>query len=275
MAVANQKFIVIRLPCILAANFLYFCYADTDHQTLAPRRQSLPVPHASPSCVPTWAPSGPLTFSQTASPNRPYHVASQPYSSGYASSGDSDSHITSGARELEAAPHLPQMPGLFDTTSNASQYAVRKSTQTQPGCADQQCVSPARESFQAVPSVNITITGACSCQSPIKQPASPQLSKATELHPSAVLNPEASLAYLHQPAVPIGASSRTGQLHGAEASGTAGLEEEGPGARQAAQQSRETSSAIDTAALQKEVTELRQQVHSVVAGQAMQCNHCL
>ncbi|KAL0054114.1 hypothetical protein WJX82_004029 [Trebouxia sp. C0006] len=48
-----------------------------DVDQLAPRRQSLPVPHASPAFVPAWAPQGPDTHSHTSSPNRPYHVDTQ------------------------------------------------------------------------------------------------------------------------------------------------------------------------------------------------------
>ncbi len=78
---------------------------------------------------------------------------------------------------------------------------------------------------------------------------------------SAVLNPEASLAHLHQPAAPAGET-----VH--EASGavqsSAGMEEArrtGPeGDAQGGQQA--TEAGVDTAALQKEVTELRQQVHT-------------
>ncbi len=76
-----------------------------------------------------------------------------------------------------------------------------------------------------------------------------------------MLNPEASLAHLHQPAVPAGeaiskAFRGVQSSAGMEAAGRAGPEGDAQGDQQA------TEAGVDTAALQKEVTELRQQVHT-------------
>ncbi len=85
--------------------------------------------------------------------------------------------------------------------------------------------------------------------------------RSVDRHNSAVLNPEASLAHLHQAAAPAGEAvreaSRAVQFSaGMEEAGRAGPEGDAQGVQQA------TEAGVDTAALQKEVTELRQQVHT-------------
>ena len=96
-----------------------------------------------------------------------------------------------------------------------------------------------------------------------------ETAQCADRHNSAVLYPEASLAHLHhQPGVAAGEAAgtplRAGQLQGAvhDAGATAdGFARAGPGsALWAAEQASETG--IDMAALQKEVTELRQQVQA-------------
>ena len=83
------------------------------------------------------------------------------------------------------------------------------------------------------------------------------------------LNPEASLAHLHHSrAAPTAqAEPQLGQINGQLIQQKGFSERISPGAAQLVQEgdqrradSHESSSAIDTAALQKEVTELRQQV---------------
>jgi len=218
---------------------------------LAPRRQSLPVPHASPAFVPAWAPQGPDTHSHSSSPNRPYHVDTQTYGSGHAPAEQSDSYLYDGTHAA-------------DSVAAWSQSAAQQSPQTSPSTAAHHCCSPGRKSLQAAPSVNITITGACTCQSPVKPCASASLQellRSADRQNSAVLNPEASLAHLHQPAVPAGeaiskAFRGVQSSAGMEAAGRAGPEGDAQGDQQA------TEAGVDTAALQKEVTELRQQVHT-------------
>ncbi|KAA6428241.1 MAG: hypothetical protein FRX49_01837 [Trebouxia sp. A1-2] len=80
---------------------------------------------------------------------------------------------------------------------------------------------------------------------------------------SAVLNPEASLAHLHQPAAPaaeaVSKASRAMQSSaGMEEAGRTGPEGDAQGVQQA------TEAGIDTAALQKEVTELKQQLQRLM-----------
>ena len=215
---------------------------------LAPRRQSLPVPHASPAFVPAWAPQGPDTHSHTSSTNRPYHVDTQMYGSGYAPAEQSDSYLHDGTHAA-------------DSVAAWSQSAAQ---QTSPSTAAHHCCSPGRDRLQAAPSVNITITGACTCQSPVKPCASGGLQeplRSADRQNSAVLNPEASLAHLHQPAAPaaeaVSKASRAMQSSaGMEEAGRTGPEGDAQGVQQA------TEAGIDTAALQKEVTELKQQVHT-------------
>ena len=218
---------------------------------LAPRRQSLPVPHASPAFVPVWAPQGPDTHSHTNSPNRPYHVDTQTYGSGHAPAEQSNSYPYDGTQAA-------------DSVAAWSQSAAQQPSQTSPSTAAHHCFSPGRESLQAGPSVNINITGGCSCQSPVKPYASVSVQEplqSADRQNSAVLNPEASLAHLHQPAAPavdaVSQASRAAQFSaGMKEAGRIGLEGDAHGGQQA------TEAGVDTAALQKEVTELRQQVRT-------------
>ncbi|DBA99043.1 hypothetical protein WJX77_007957 [Trebouxia sp. C0004] len=220
-----------------------------DMDQLAPRRQSLPVPHASPAFVPAWAPQAPDTHS----PDRPHHVDTQTCGSGYVPAEQSDSY---------------RYDGTHATGSLAAwfQSAAQQSSQTSPSTAAHHYCSPGRESLQAAPSVNITITGACSCQSPVKPYASVSLQdpmRSADRQNSAVLNPEASLAHLHQPAAPAGeavrkASRAMQSSAGVEEDGRAGPEGDAQGRQQAAE------AGIDTAALQKEVTDLRQQLQRLM-----------
>jgi len=211
----------------------------------------LPVPHASPAFVPAWAPQGPDTHSHSNSPNRPYHIDTQTHNSGYAPAEQSDSYPYDGTHAA-------------DSVTAWSQSAAQQSSQTSPCTAAQQCCSPGRESLQAAPSVNITITGACSCQSPVKPCASVSLQeplRSADRQNSTALNPEASLAHLHRPAAPAGeavskAARAMQSSTGMEEAGSTGPEGDAQGSQQA------TEAGIDTAALQKEVTELRQQVHT-------------
>ncbi len=85
--------------------------------------------------------------------------------------------------------------------------------------------------------------------------------RSANRHNSAVLHPEASLAHLHQAAAPAGeavrgASRAVQSSAGMEEAGRASPEGDAQGGRQA------TEAGVDTAALQKEVTELREQVHT-------------
>ena len=218
---------------------------------LAPRRQSLPVPHASPAFVPAWAPQGPDTHSHTNSPNHPYHVDTQTCGSGYAPAEQSDSYPHDGTHAA-------------DSVAAWSQSAAQQSSQNSPSTAAHPCCSPGCESLQAAPSVNITITGACACQSPVKPSARGSLQeplRSADRQNSAVLNAEASLAYLHQAAAPAGeavrqASRAVQSSAGMEEAGRTGRDGDAQGVQHA------TEAGVDTAALQKEVTELRQQVHT-------------
>lgn len=218
---------------------------------LAPRRQSLPVPHASPAFVPSWAPQGPDTHSHTSSPSRPYHVDTQTYGSGCAPAEQSDSYPYDGTHAAESVAAW-------------SQSAAQQTSQTSPSTAAHRCFNPGGESLQAAPSVNITITGACTCQSPVKPCARASLQEplqSSDRQNSVVLNPEASLAHLHQPAASAGEAAREASRAvqfsaGMEEAGRAGPEGDAQGGQQA------TEASVDTAALQKEVTELRHQVHT-------------
>ena len=252
-------------PCYLIVQpFMLHVYAwgaETE-QTLAPRRQSLPQPHASPSVIPAWAPTGPDTANHTmpstyASCNSIHDRAScMPDEA-------QDAHIY---QEAAFSSTSDLGPGKYDRLAAARMSASRQPIQTGQGSGDQHCPSPGCGSYQAAPAVNITITGACSCMSPAKTSPSieahEQASQAAE-HQSAVkLHPEASLAYLHQPAGdsgPTGEHSHTGNSAASCSSAVspgAVPQEETAGGRQTDQVA---SGGIDTAALQKEVTELRQQ----------------
>lgn len=258
------------------------CLAGAEpDQMLAPRRQSLPQPHAAPSFIPTWAPTGPDTATHIghatdAAAKHSRRSTSASCTSMYeqADHGMRDeAQDTHSHQEAASSTASDLALGSFDQVPPARSSASRQSAQRGQGPEDQQCFSPGCGSFQAAPAVNITITGACSCTSPAKMPPStgaheqaPPLAKQQS---AAKLSAEASLAYLHQPAE---GSGQARQLHsGTGDAGASCSSAAGPGAVQqedvqraadVGQADQAASGGIDTAALQKEVTELRQQARA-------------
>ena len=249
--------------------------AETD-QMLAPRRQSLPQPHAPPSFIPAWAPTGPdaatHTVRSTANDTGRFTSASCNSVHDSADWVDHMSDEAQDAHRYQEAAASDQTLGEFDRLAPARMSASRQSVRRGHGSEDQQCSSPRCGSFQAAPAVNITITGACSCMSPGKMPSSTaaheQASPLTKQQSGAKLSTEASLAYLHQPA---GNSSQAGDHSNIGNAGTTCSSAVNPGAaeqeggQEAAgecQSDQSGGGGIDTAALQKEVTELRQQASS-------------
>ena len=101
--------------------------------------------------------------------------------------------------------------------------------------------------------------------SPVRQSPSTEercQSQPAEQHGAAKLQAEPSLAYMHQPACLGGQAAADSSIH-VEAATMSQVEgppdaDQQPSVSQQADQG--VSSSIDTAALQKEVTELRQQV---------------
>ena len=253
--------------------------AETD-QVLAPRRQSLPQPHASPSFIPAWAPTGPDAATHS-HPVRSTDTANHTGRSTPASCNsihDQANQVDRMSDEAQDAHSYQeaafsnasdQAPGQFDRLALARKSASRQSAQRGDGFEDQQCYSPGCGSYQATPAVNITITGACSCMSPAKTPPSTgvheQASLVTRQQHAAKLSAEASLAYLHQPARASSQAGEDSNIGNADTSCSSALS---PGAAQqegtqeaagGGQTDQAGSGGIDTAALQKEVTELRQQ----------------
>lgn len=248
-------------------------------QMLAPRRQSLPQPHAPPSFIPTWAPTGPdraIHMGHTTDPARHSRRSTSASCNSMRDEADHGMHDEAqGAHSQQEAASSPASDlalGRFDQVAPAHASASRQSAQRGQGPEDQQCFSPGCGSFQAAPAVNITITGACSCMSPAKTPPSTGVHEQTpplaKQQSAAKLGAEASLAYLHQPAEGSGQArhlhSNTGDA-GTSCSSSAvapaaGHQQEGvQGAAGGGQADQAASGGIDTAALQKEVTELRQQ----------------
>lgn len=173
-------------------------------------------------------------------------------------------------QEAVSSTASDQAPGQFHQLAPARMSASRQSVQPGHGFEDEQWYRPRCGSYQAAPALNITITGACSCVSPAKTPPSTgahkQASPVTRQQRAAKLSAEASLAYLHQPAR---ASSQAGEHSNLGDADTSCSTAVSPGVAQQEsvqeaadgdQTDQAATGGIDTAALQKEVTELRQQV---------------
>ncbi|KAL3156692.1 hypothetical protein ABBQ38_000968 [Trebouxia sp. C0009 RCD-2024] len=247
---------------------------------LAPRRQSLPQPHAPSSFIPAWAPTG----LDSAHHTQPAMSASQ--QSLHARMGRPGGELEEaldpcGSHDAAFSnPSDPPARRKTDTSAAASMPASRHAMQTDQDSEEQHRSSPRHGSYEAAPAVNITIHGSCSFMSPAKMPLETEVHETcsavlpsnptqcnqallTTEHLNAVkLNPEASLAHLHQPArdsAQAADHSITGDAgascSGAVSPGEGGVQEAG-GRRQPDQAA---TGSIDTAALQKEVTELRQQ----------------
>ena len=245
---------------------------------LAPRRQSLPQPHASPSFIPAWAPTGPdaatHTVRSTDTAKDAGHYTSASGNSIHVQTGRVD-HMSDEAQDAHSYQEAAfsnasdRAAGKFDQLAPARMSASRQSVQRSHGFEDQQCSSPECGSYQAAPAVNITITGACCCMSPAKAPsctsAHEQASSSTQQQSATKLSAEASLAYLYQTA---GNSSQAGKPTEIGNAGTSCSSAVSPdAARQESVQEADGgcqsdqvgSGGIDTAALQREVTQLRQQ----------------
>lgn len=251
-------------------------FAGTEtEQMLAPRRQSLPQPHTSPLFIPSWAPTGPdssanrTKLSTSAScqslHDRPGQTECKP---------DEGPDTCSGHDAAVSTP--PDLPARRRDHSfaAASMSASRQSTHTDQWSGDPQHPSPGRQLYKAAPAVNIIINGPGPCLSPAKTSpgteAHEQASPPAERLNAAKLTAEASLAYLHQRA---GSSGQAAYNSSTGDAGAVSIDAVSPcsvcqgdlqdaSGRRGADQA--GSSSIDTAALQKEVTELRQQarVHS-------------
>lgn len=255
------------------------CLAGAEpDQMLAPRRQSLPQPHAPPSFIPTWAPTGPDTAIHIGHATDPAkHSRRSTCGSRHSMFNQADQEdgmhdeAQDAHRHQEAAssPASNLALGRFDQVTPA-RSSSRQSAQRGQGSEDQQCFSPRCGPFPAAPAVNITITGACSCMSPAKTPPSTgvheQAPHLAQQQTAAKLSGEASLAYLHQPAEGSGQArqhSNTGDAgtscSSAVGPGAVHQQEEVQGAAGVGQVDQAASGGIDTAALQREVTELRQQ----------------
>ena len=221
------------------------------------------MPHAPPAFIPAWAPTDP-DMARHSSPtmSAPYR-ASQAYSSGC---GPKDSQHVRSCRNAAVSSSTEHVFVNGNSPAAVDGFDLRQSAQGgAQGPADRQCPSPGRESYQSVPAVNINITGACACMSPARQSASTdrhEQAHAAEQHSAAKLNAEASLAYLHQPSSvpfqPAGGSNASAKCialgQGID------CQDSMPQASKEHQASEGSNKCIDTAALQKEVTELRQQV---------------
>ena len=238
---------------------------------LAPRRQSLPQPHAPASFIPAWAPTGPDTATHTVPSTDTVNNTGRSTSASCnfihdrADRADCMSSEAQDAHSYQAAAvstASDRAPGRFDRLAPACISASRQSVQHGLGSEDQLCSSPGRGSCQAAPAVNITITGACSCMSPSKTACiagvHEQVSPLTKQQSAAKLSAEASLAYLHHSA---GDSSQAEDHSHIGNAGTSYSSAVSPGAtrQEDVQEAAGGNGGVDTAALQKEVTELRQQ----------------
>lgn len=269
-------------PCWLIVQLLtrqgFICFAGAEtEQMLAPRRQSLPQPHAAPSFIPAWAPTGldsanPTQLSTSASCQSLHAREGRP-------GGDPEKALDPYSSHDAAFSTPSDLPARRknDTVAAASMSAGRHSIQTDQGSEEQHRSSPRRESYEAAPAVNITIHGSCSCMSPAKMHLETEVNKTYSAvllnnstqrdqalplieHLDAVkLNPEASLAHLHQPARDSGQAAvnsiTSASCSGTRSPGQGGVQE----AEGRCQPDQAATGNIDTAALQKEVTELRQQ----------------
>lgn len=266
----------------------WLCLSDAEtDEMLAPRRQSLPQPHAAPSFIPAWAPTGldaathtvrsPDTANDTehsisASCNAIHHRADWV---------DHMSDEAQDAHRYQEAAASDQTLGRFDRLAPERASANRQSVGHGHRSEVQQCYSPGCGSSQAAPAVNITITGACSCMSPAKTPCSTaaheQVSPLTKQQSGVKLSAEASLAYLHQPAGDSNQAGEDGHIGNAGTSCNSAVNPGAAGQKGVQEAAGECQSdqvgsgggGIDTAALQKEVTELRQQARSDMSSYCM------
>lgn len=252
------------------------CSGVETEQMLAPRKQSLPVPHAPPAFIPAWAPTDPdMARHNSPTMSAPYRPV-QAHSSGYMPEDSQHArscHDAAVGSSAEPASSHGNSPAAMDDS------ALRRSAQGQAqGLAEPNCLSPGRESYQSLPAVNINITGACACMTPARRSASTGMQEqasAAEQHSSAKLNAEPSLAHLHQPAniavQPAGSTHASPSCNALDHSnGGQGSVPQANGGQQADQGG---NSGIDTAALQKEVTELRQQVSGTAENSCMAKAH--
>lgn len=226
---------------------------------MAPRRQSLPVPHMAPSFIPAWAPVGPDAALHSTLPSHSLHTSSQANS---AVCNDAPRYSPA-HQDVASRPASAIASAKGNDTAAEPVYSAQQPQRALCSrSGDRQCSSPEQESYQSVPAVNITVTGGCSCSSPSRQTTSPETcgrAQPAGQHCTAKLDPEASLAYLHQPTALNG---QAGDNANASIDRTVvspdGSRQDATGEALVAQG---VSSCVDTTALQKEVTELRQQVY--------------